>query len=122
VSVADRRQRAQKSGVLVKKIHILIPMVVSVASISTATAATPQQSGYSNHPAELDIRPGGNTDPVDTRTASHSIAITKVDACAKNGEYPSASCSQPAFRRSRRTVKQANAKSDPRRWISTLGF
>lgn len=99
-----------------KKIHILVSVFISLASYSTATAASPQQSANSTQLGQVDIRKDGNTESMDTQTKPDSPIATKSDTCAKNG------CPQSTSRRSRRVATQADAKSDPRRWTSTLGF
>lgn len=105
-----------------KKIHIFITAFVGVALDSTATAALPQSGVYSNQLGEVDARKSGHTDSVYTEKNPHIIARSKVDSCDENIEYPGAGCAPETSRRGRRAEKQSYVKSDPRRWISTLGF
>lgn len=105
-----------------KKINILVLVFVSVALDATAIAARTLQSGSIAQPVQVDTRRRGNAISTDTPTNPPTIATSKVDACTKNGEYPRVGCAPLPSPRNRRAAKQLDAKSDPRRWTSTLGF
>lgn len=104
-----------------KTIHILVSVFTSLTWYPAATAAPLQQSSSSTQPTQVEIHPSGNAETANARTTSYKSVNSEIGSCVKKG-VATVGCSTMTSQRSRHATRKSDANSDPRRWVSTLGF